>query len=68
MDEVIGDAPWRVDEQLLSKRRIDYVAIDEGITVDPKYDTVRVKGYDEVKKLGECCVGVFITSNTNVQI
>lgn len=61
VDEVIGDAPWRVDEQLLSKRRIDYVAIDEGITVDPKYDTVRVKGYDEVKKLGR----VILTRRTH---
>ncbi|PBK99209.1 Nucleotidylyl transferase [Armillaria gallica] len=61
VDEVIGDAPWRVDEQLLSRRRIDYVAIDEGITVDPKYDTVRVKGYDEVKKLGR----VILTRRTH---
>ncbi|KAG7444328.1 Nucleotidylyl transferase [Guyanagaster necrorhizus] len=61
VDEVIGDVPWRVDEQLLSRRRIDYVAIDEGTTVDPKCDTVRVKGYDDIKKLGK----VILTKRTH---
>ncbi|KAK0188757.1 hypothetical protein F5146DRAFT_1104235 [Armillaria mellea] len=55
--EVVRHCRW----QLLSRRRIDYVAIDEGITVDPKYDTVRVKGYDEVKKLGR----VILTRRTH---
>ena len=53
VDEVVPDAPWRIDEAFLSRRRIDYVAFEEGATVDPKYDSVRVKGYDEVKHLGE---------------
>ncbi len=52
VDEVVPDAPWRIDEAFMSRRRIDYVAFDEGATVDPKYDASRVKGYDEVKSLG----------------
>lgn len=52
VDEIISDAPWRVDEQMLRRRKIDYVVVEEGTTVDPKCDKVRLKGYDEMKRLG----------------
>lgn len=52
VDEVIGDAPWQVDETLLRRRKIDYVAIEEGITVDPRCHRNRLYGYDEMKRLG----------------
>ncbi|KAF9052359.1 hypothetical protein BDZ89DRAFT_1056716 [Hymenopellis radicata] len=55
VDEVVPDAPWQIDEAFMSRRRIDYAAFDEGATVDPKYDSARVKGYDEVKRLA-CAV------------
>jgi choline-phosphate cytidylyltransferase len=51
VDEVIEDAPWRIDEAFLNANRIDYVAIDEGASIDPAYDKERVKGYDLVKDL-----------------
>ncbi|KAI0792086.1 hypothetical protein C8Q75DRAFT_618955 [Abortiporus biennis] len=51
VDEVIPDAPWIIDEAFLKARRIDYVAIDEGTSVDPTCDKERVKGYDLVKGL-----------------
>lgn len=53
VDEVVEDAPWRIDDAFLSANRIDYVAIDEGASVDPAYDKERVKGYDLVKSLRE---------------
>ncbi|KIP10006.1 hypothetical protein PHLGIDRAFT_28695 [Phlebiopsis gigantea 11061_1 CR5-6] len=51
VDEVVEDAPWRIDDAFLSAYRIDYVAIDEGASIDPAYDKERVKGYDVVKGL-----------------
>lgn len=55
VDEVLPEAPWQIDERFASERRIDYVVFDEGATVSPTYDKVRVRGYDEMKRLGECC-------------
>lgn len=54
VDEVITDVPWEVSDTFLLQRRIDYIAIDEGTSVDPNCDKARVKGYDEIKRLGEC--------------
>ncbi len=51
MDEIVPDAPWKLDEAFLSAMRIDYVAIDEGVSINPAYDKERVKGYDLVKSL-----------------
>lgn len=51
VDEVVEDAPRRIDEAFLSAHRVDYVAIDEGASIDPAYDKERVKGYDLVKGL-----------------
>lgn len=51
VDEVVPDAPWKIDEAFLSAMRIDFVAIDEGVSIDPAYEKERVKGYDLVKSL-----------------
>ena len=51
VDEVVPDAPWKIDEAFLSAMRIDCVAIDEGVSIDPAYEKERVKGYDLVKSL-----------------
>lgn len=51
MDEVVPDALWKLDEAFLSAMRIDYVAIEEGVSCDPAYEKERVKGYDLVKSL-----------------
>ncbi|KAJ8095214.1 hypothetical protein PM082_010436 [Marasmius tenuissimus] len=53
VDEVLPDAPWQIDEQFARERRVDYVVFDEGATVSPAYDKVRVRGYDEMKRLGK---------------
>ncbi|KAF8216423.1 hypothetical protein K438DRAFT_1558161 [Mycena galopus ATCC 62051] len=52
VDEVLPDAPCTLDTQFLVQHKIDYVAIEEGATVDPSYDKLRLKGYDEMKKNG----------------
>lgn len=52
VDEVISEVPWQLDETFASDKKIDYVAIDEGITVDPRCDKLRVRGYDKMKGLG----------------
>ncbi|KAF9531786.1 hypothetical protein CPB83DRAFT_808913 [Crepidotus variabilis] len=53
VDEVIKDAPWAVNIDFLNQRRIDFVAIDEGSSVDPTCDKARLRGYDELKKRGK---------------
>ena len=53
VDEVVPDAPWKLDEAFVTAMRIDYVAIDEGVSIDPAYDKERVKGYDIIKGLRE---------------
>jgi len=52
VNEVIKDAPWEVTLQFLKDRRINFVAIDEGTSVDPACDKARIKAYDELKKHG----------------
>ncbi|KAI8996546.1 hypothetical protein BD414DRAFT_478352 [Trametes punicea] len=51
VDEVVPDAPWILHEKFLRARHIDYVAIDEGTSIDPDCDRDRLKGYDLVKSL-----------------
>lgn len=51
-DEVIKDAPWELTMEFLDERAIDFVAVEEGASVDPSYDKVRVRAYDELKKHG----------------
>jgi choline-phosphate cytidylyltransferase len=52
-DEVIPDAPWMVDEAFVLERRIDYVGVEVGASVDPSYDKLRIHGYDAMKRLGK---------------
>ncbi|KAH7929095.1 Nucleotidylyl transferase [Leucogyrophana mollusca] len=52
VDEVLPEAPWTVDDQFVIHKRIDYVAFEEGSSVNPEFDKVRLKGYDNMKKLG----------------
>lgn len=53
MDEVIPDAPWTVDDQFMLQRKFDYLALDDGMSVDPACDKFRLKGYDSLKKIGK---------------
>ncbi|KAF8159648.1 cholinephosphate cytidylyltransferase [Crassisporium funariophilum] len=53
VDEVTKDAPWELTLQFLRDKRIDFVAIDEGTSVDPNCDKARVKGYDELMMHGK---------------
>ncbi|PIL24996.1 hypothetical protein GSI_12884 [Ganoderma sinense ZZ0214-1] len=51
VDEVVPDVPWTLHERFLRARQIDFVAIDEGTSIDPDCDRDRLKGYDLVKGL-----------------
>ncbi|KAJ4473873.1 cholinephosphate cytidylyltransferase [Lentinula aciculospora] len=53
VDEVLPDAPWQIDEQFLRERHIDYIVVEEGATVDPACDKVRLIGYDAMKRIGK---------------
>lgn len=64
VDEVVPDAPWRIDEAFLRARKIDYVAIDEGSSIDPACDKERVRGFDIVKGLRK---GIPTRRTTGVQ-
>ena len=55
VNEVTKDAPWELTMQFIKEKGIDYVAVDEGSSVDPNYDIARVRGYDELKKHGITC-------------
>jgi len=52
VNEVTKDAPWELTLQFIQGKGIDYVAVDEGSSVDPNYDRTRVRGYDELKRHG----------------
>lgn len=49
---MLSDAPWTVNDRFIIDKRIDYLALEEGSSVNPEFDKERLKGYDEVKKLG----------------
>jgi len=53
VDEVVPGAPWILDAEYLRAQRIDYVAVDEGATVDPAFDKARLRGYDALKSIGK---------------
>jgi hypothetical protein len=52
VDEVIPDAPWMLEKDQLVRWRINYVAFDEGTSVDPAFDKARLKAYDTLKSMG----------------
>ncbi|RPD63061.1 hypothetical protein L227DRAFT_497697, partial [Lentinus tigrinus ALCF2SS1-6] len=51
VDEVMPDAPWTLHQKFLRARQIDFVAIDEGTSINPDCDRDRLNGYDLVKSL-----------------
>jgi cytidyltransferase-like protein len=53
VDEVLDTAPWVVDEAFLDQNNIDFVALEEGTSADPKCDKLRLGGYDALKKIGK---------------
>jgi glycerol-3-phosphate cytidylyltransferase-like family protein len=53
VDEILRDVPWQLTPDFLDEKRIDFVLIDEGTSVDPTCDRARVRGYDGLKKLGQ---------------
>ncbi|THH08766.1 hypothetical protein EW145_g2482 [Phellinidium pouzarii] len=53
VDEVLLDAPVVLDETFLHRNRIDYVAVEEGSSVDPAVSKARLAGYDLVKSIGK---------------
>jgi hypothetical protein len=60
VDEVLPDAPWTVDDQFVFQKMFDYLALDEGMSVDPACDKFRLRGYDALKKIGKhhhCHIG-----------
>lgn len=52
VDEIVPNAPWVLDDAFMINKRIDYVALEEGSSVNPEFDKERLKGYDELKKIG----------------
>jgi cytidyltransferase-like protein len=52
VDEVLPDAPWTVNDRFIIDKRIDYLALEEGSSVNPEFDMERLKGYDVAKRLG----------------
>ncbi|KAG8220916.1 hypothetical protein J3R82DRAFT_2419 [Butyriboletus roseoflavus] len=52
VDEIVPDAVWTLTDAFLGAKRIDYVALEEGSSVNPEFDKTRLKGYDHLKKLG----------------
>ncbi|KAI6112697.1 hypothetical protein F5141DRAFT_1046131 [Pisolithus sp. B1] len=52
VDEIVPDAPWVLDDAFMINKRIDYVALEEGSSVNPEFDKERLKGYDELKRIG----------------
>ncbi|KAG6866550.1 hypothetical protein C0991_002035 [Blastosporella zonata] len=51
VDEIAADAPYVLNSEFIDRRRIDYVSLDEGTSVDPSCDKARLKGYDAMKDL-----------------
>jgi glycerol-3-phosphate cytidylyltransferase-like family protein len=52
VDEVVAEAPWSLDKEHLVHQRIDYVALDEGTSVNPFCDKIRLAAYDAIKAIG----------------
>jgi len=52
VDEVIQDAPVVLNESFLINNHIDYVAVEDGSSLDPTISKARLAGIDLVKSLG----------------
>jgi hypothetical protein len=44
-----------VNDRFIIDKRIDYLALEEGSSVNPEFDKERLKGYDVAKRLGIIC-------------
>ena len=56
VDEVVPEAPWTLlDQDRLVQWRINYVAFNEGTSVDPSYDKLRLVAYDALRAMGTPC-------------
>ncbi|PFH51956.1 hypothetical protein AMATHDRAFT_39866 [Amanita thiersii Skay4041] len=53
VDEIIPEVPWVVNVEFLEQHKLQYICVEEGITVDPSCDKARLKGYDEMKSIGK---------------
>ncbi|KAG6381593.1 hypothetical protein JVT61DRAFT_190 [Boletus reticuloceps] len=65
VDEIVPDVVWTLTDAFLIAKRIDYVVLEEGSSVNPEFDKTRLKGYDHLKKLGmfsavSCCGGAHV--------
>lgn len=61
VDEIVSEAPVELSDAFLKQHRVDYVAIEEGSSVDPAISKAQLVGYDRVKGLGAW----FMSSNTS---
>lgn len=68
VDEVLHDAPWTVNDRFIIDKRIDYLALEEGSSVNPEFDKERLKGYDVAKRLGRVLPTRMTTGLTAVPI
>ncbi|KAJ7066659.1 cholinephosphate cytidylyltransferase [Mycena amicta] len=50
VDQVLPDAPCPIQVDFVAN--YDLVAVEEGVTVDPAYHKLRLKGYDDMKRRG----------------
>jgi len=41
-----------VNDRFIIEKRIDYLALEEGSSVNPEFDKERLKGYDAARKIG----------------
>lgn len=53
VDEVLPDAPELLDAEFLLAHRIDVVAVEEGISLDPGCSEARYLAYETLKGLGK---------------
>ncbi|KAL4063125.1 hypothetical protein J3A83DRAFT_4107170 [Scleroderma citrinum] len=52
VDQIVPDAPRVLDDAFMREMGIDYVALEEGSSVDPEFERERLRGYDALRKLG----------------
>ena len=49
---MLFDAPVALDAAFLMRNRIDYVAVEDGSSINPDLCKAQLQGYDFVKSLG----------------
>jgi choline-phosphate cytidylyltransferase len=53
VDEVLSGAPDTIDTKFLAAHQIDYVAVEEGASLDPTFGKDRLRAYERLKELGQ---------------